>query len=322
MKITGILTGVISSAMILAACTPKNPFETATTDPTGASMSDGSTSSNDTDTDTDAGTTGAGTDSMSGTQGTGVTGDPTGDPTGDTSTGGETTGCTFISCGDGGDGGNECDVWAQDCPEGEKCMPWANDGGNSWNALKCTPLDPAPQQPGDVCTTENAVGGVDNCAISSMCWDVDPETNEGSCVAFCEGTEEDPSCAPGFSCAILNAGTLILCLPSCDPLLQDCPGDDLCLGVGDGFICALDASGEMGAYGDPCEFANACDPGLACLSPEYIEGCQAGGCCTPFCDTSEMPDTCPGGTQECLPWYEEGMAPPGFETVGICGIPQ
>ncbi|HET6585475.1 MAG TPA: hypothetical protein VFG69_18580 [Nannocystaceae bacterium] len=23
----------------------------------------------------------------------------------------------------------ECDLWAQDCAEGEKCMPWANDGG-------------------------------------------------------------------------------------------------------------------------------------------------------------------------------------------------
>ena len=31
---------------------------------------------------------------------------------------------------------------------------------------------------------------------------------------------------------------------------------------------------------------------------------------------------CPGATQECISWYEEGVAPPGFENVGICAIPQ
>jgi len=317
MNTTGILTGVLSSAMILAACTPKSPFETiTTTEPTSsASTSKGGTTSKGTDT----GTTGSGTLGSSG-----VTGDPTGDTsTGDTSTG-ETTDCSFIWCGDGGSIIDDCDVLAQDCPEGEKCMPWADDGGNSWNALKCTPIDPMPQQPGDACIVEGgSVSGVDNCAKASMCWDIDPETNEGICIGFCTGSdEEDLMCPPGFDCAILGGGVLILCIPYCNPLLQDCPGDDLCLGVDDGFICALDASGDMGAYGDPCEFANACDSGLMCLAPEYVKGCQAGGCCSPFCDTSKMPDLCPGDSQECLPWYDEGMAPPGFETLGVCGIPQ
>ncbi len=40
-------------------------------------------------------------------------------------------------------------IWAQDCPEGEKCMPWANDGGGSWNATRCSPLDPNPSAVGD-----------------------------------------------------------------------------------------------------------------------------------------------------------------------------
>ena len=202
-------------------------------------------------------------------------------------------------------------------------MPWANDGGSSWNDVKCSPVDPAPAQPGDVCTTEGGgVSGVDNCDKASMCWDVDDETNEGVCVAFCMGTNaEDATCDAGFSCAIVNDGVLILCLPSCDPLLQDCPGDDLCIPNGENFICVLDASDEAGLYGDPCEYANACKPGLYCLGPEYVENCQAAGCCSPFCDTSEA-NICPGGTQECIPWYEEGMAPPGNETIGICGIPQ
>ncbi len=323
MKITGILTGLITGAMILSACAGKDdPDATAsTTTPTSASNSNSNS---------DSATTGE-TDSTGGSTGTGTSGDPTGSPTTDpTSTtdpteGGTDTECSFLMCGDQGGGGGEieCDVWSQDCPEGEKCMPWANDGGSSWNATKCSPIDPAPQQPGDVCTTEGGgVSGVDNCVKSSMCWDVDGETNEGVCIAFCEGTNaEDGTCDAGFSCTIVNAGVLILCLPDCDPLLQDCPGDDLCIPSGENFICVLDASGEAGLYGDPCEYANACKPGLYCLNPEYVEGCQAAGCCTPFCDTSEA-NMCPGGTQECIPWYEEGMEPPGKETVGICGIPQ
>jgi hypothetical protein len=45
------------------------------------------------------------------------------------------------------------------------------------------------------------------------------------------------------------------------------------------------------------------------------------GCCLPFCDTADDPAMCPGAGQECIPWYEMGTAPPGFEQVGICGIP-
>ena len=214
-----------------------------------------------------------------------------------------------------------CNPWDPDCPEGTKCMAWANDGGSSWNALKCAPLDPDPVGPGEVCTSENGVSGIDNCDAHSMCWDVDGETQEGVCVAFCTGTEQDSMCDPGFDCVVPAEGVLILCLPNCDPLLQNCPGDNLCIPSGEQFICVLDGSGEAGLYGDPCEYSNACNPGLYCLNPEYVEGCRAIGCCTPFCDTSR-PLMCPGATQECIRWYEEGMEPPGFEHVGICGIPQ
>ena len=200
-------------------------------------------------------------------------------------------------------------------------MPWADDGGSSWNARKCAPLDPDPVGPGEVCTTENAVSGIDNCDADSMCWDVDGETKEGVCIAFCMGTDAaDASCEPYFHCIVLADSILAICLPDCDPLAQDCPGDDLCVPSGEHFICVLDASGEAGFYGDTCEYPNACKPGLYCLNPEYVENCEGSGCCTPFCDTSE-PLMCPGATQECIPWFEEGQAP-GYETVGICGIPQ
>jgi hypothetical protein len=93
-----------------------------------------------------------------------------------------------------------------------------------------------------------------------------------------------------------------------------------CLWGGESFICVLDASGEQGQYGDPCEYLNECDPGLICINPEYVPGCMANGCCTPWCDLTDP--SCPGATQQCLPWFEQGVAPPGYDTVGICGVPQ
>jgi len=327
MKITGILSGLITGAMIMSACSGKDDLEVNATTPTTAdsntttnSTSNSSGDTEDTTNDTTGGTTG----SASGTSQSTTDPSSTTDPTAGTG-GTDTDDCSFLDCGDQGSGGGEieCDLWSQDCPDGEKCMPWASDNGNAWNATKCSPIDAAPQQPGDICTTEGGgVSGVDNCAKSAMCWDVDPETNEGVCVAFCEGTNpEDGTCDAGFSCSIYSDGVLILCLPDCDPLLQDCPGDDLCIPSGDDFTCVLDASGDAGLYGDPCEYANVCKPGLYCLNPEYVEGCQSAGCCTPFCDISED-NMCPGGTQECIPWFEEGNEPPGKENVGICGIPQ
>ena len=254
----------------------------------------------------------------------------TGDGTqGDDAVDGDSSGGggNFILDPDGNGIANECDIWAQDCMEGEKCMPWANDGAGSWNATRCSPLDRNPSQPGDPCEVEGSgVSGIDNCDISTMCWDVDPETNMGTCVEFCSGSEANPVCEdPTTKCVIANEGVLILCLPGCDPLLQDCLEGNACYPSSDTFVCGPDASLEMGVYGDGCEFVNVCDPGLFCANPELVPDCTAGGCCSPYCDVSD-PDAsaaCPGaaGGQECVPWFEEGQAPPGFENVGACGIP-
>jgi hypothetical protein len=46
----------------------------------------------------------------------------------------------------------------------------------------------------------------------------------------------------------------------------------------------------------------------------------ATGCCSPLCDlTDPMPPCLPD--QVCLPWYEAGMAPAGYENVGACALP-
>jgi hypothetical protein len=274
-------------------------------------------------------TTGPGTFTTNATSAT--TGIDTGgtDESGVAETGADTgASAGFIMRPDGG-ANTECDLWAQDCPEGQKCMPWANDGGNSWNATKCSPLDPNPNQPGDPCTVEGSgVSGIDDCDVGAMCWDVDPETNMGTCVGFCTGSAADPVCPdPATGCSVSNEGVLILCLPYCDPLLQDCPEGNACYPEENGFFCSPDASGpDLGGYGDPCEYLNVCDPGLWCAVPEAVPGCQgAAGCCSEFCDISDPAgdDQCMGAAmgQQCTPYYEEGAAPPGYENVGVCTLP-
>ena len=276
---------------------------TATTTSTTTSSSSASSTGTPSTTETTEGGTTTGTTSIGGTETDGT----------------ESDGCVILGCNDPSTAW--CDIWSQDCPEGYKCTPWASDGGSSWDVHACAPLDPEPVGPGEVCTAkEIGYSGIDNCDAQSICWHVDSRTLEGVCIALCEGnSEEDATCEPGFSCTYYSLAVLFLCFPACDPLLQDCPGDQLCIPTGQSFTCDHDASGEAGLNGDPCEHANACKPGLYCLSAEYTEGCQAAGCCTPFCDTSK-PLMCPGATQECIPWY--GDAPEGYEHVGICGIPQ
>ncbi len=216
-----------------------------------------------------------------------------------------------------------CDPFEQNCPEGYKCAAWADDGGSSWNATRCVLVAPRAKQLDEPCSFPGSpLAGDDNCDFGLMCWDVDDETELGTCLAMCGDHPKAEICAQGSLCGFIDRSSgLGLCFDMCDPLAQDCPGDDLCIPSGESWICVLNASGEAGHFGDPCEYANACKPGLYCLNPEYVEGCQAAGCCTPFCDTSEA-NMCPGGTQECIPWYEEGMAPPGNEDIGICGVPQ
>ncbi|MCY0990772.1 hypothetical protein OV203_26745 [Nannocystis sp. ILAH1] len=249
-------------------------------------------------------------------------------PTGGTDTSasaGDDTGAMFLVPFD--EPGPGCDPWTEDCPPGEKCMPYASDGGNAWNNTKCSPIAPNPAGVGEPCQPTGAwTSGEDTCDKHMMCWPGDIDELTGTCVAFCDGSPEAPSCAPPkTTCHVSGSSVLLLCLPMCDPILQDCPGGHLCLAGSnpvDGFICVIDASGEEGQAFDPCQYINACDPGLFCTLPELATECDPiqDGCCLPVCDLN-APNTCPGAGQECLPWSEEGQATPGFEHVGICGLP-
>ena len=221
-----------------------------------------------------------------------------------------------------------CNVFTQDCPRGEKCTPYASDGGGSWNSALCSPVMENPAQLHEPCfATGGGTSGIDNCDFGLMCWDVDAMGN-GKCIELCKGSPEAGYCdEPGTNCAVYSEGYLALCLGGCDPLAQDCDPSDVCVGNpnGEGFLCVLDASGDEGQAHDPCDYPNACDPGLICNDPTAADECDpnAEGCCEPFCDLSDpnADMNCPGVGQVCNPYFEEGTAPPGYENVGYCALP-
>lgn len=112
-----------------------------------------------------------------------------------------------------------------------------------------------------------------------------------------------------------------MCFPLCDPLTQDCVRGQGCYSTYQGWICTPDASGELGDYGDPCEFLNACDPGFVCVSAEQVSDCSgSAGCCTDIC-TLEIPICLGADSGEiCVPWDDD--PPPDYEDVGVCLLPE
>jgi len=220
-----------------------------------------------------------------------------------------------------GGGAGECDLWLQDCADGSKCAPHDADNDGIHDSASCVPIDALPGQAGDDCTIDGPVAsGDDSCDLGLLCWNLD-EQNNGRCLPMCSGSMDAPTCPGGLECDISNGGALLLCLQSCDPLTPSCPLGQICLPGQGVFICDIDASGEMGAYGDECAFVNVCDTGLFCAPSQSVPGCQTSGCCSEYCDLKGG-DACSGAPQqECVPFFDPGMAPPGYEDVGVCSIP-
>ena len=208
----------------------------------------------------------------------------------------------------------ECDVWTQDCPDGEKCVAWEK---KAWSGTHCSAVDPNPKAVGEPCTVQKRGITLDDCDEGAVCWN-------GVCVAQCTGTADTPICPPGDACAGTSVPELQICLHGCDPLLQDCAVmGEACYPSNGTFVCAIDVSDGSGAQGDPCNFANACEAGLACVS---FNGCDA--CCSGFCQldvdyvTEDPPSPkCPDPAMACYAWYLPGEAPPGRERVGVCLVP-
>lgn len=265
----------------------------------------------------------------SGTEGGGVSGGTSGTAMGGEGTsggGGGTTdgGCAFIGCKNDVGAPPSCDLWAQDCPDGQKCAPFAN-GDVFWNDSKCVPVMPGAGMAGDPCTVEGgAQSGVDSCAKGYMCWDVSVDTGIGTCVEQCAGSERAPVCSGCTRCYIAGDGILNFCTPMCSPLEQDCPDGEQCVAlqsVLDYFFCQPPAPGQAGAVFESCTDFDQCAPGLWCAPSQQAIECdpQQAGCCLPFCKVSAP--SCPGAGQQCVPWFAMGQASDCYQDVGSCRLP-
>jgi len=247
-------------------------------------------------------------------------GDGDGDATGGSETGGaETTngsGLGFVPEEDFG-GVSECDPFMQDCPEGEKCVPYGSTGGN-WDANKCVMVEGSGAA-GDSCTYGGVVEATDNCDAGTHCWDVVDVDGMlvGVCTPFCGGTADNPVCDPGTSCLIANEGSINLCVQTCDPLLQDCGEGLACFWANNGFNCIFTTQDIP--LGEACGFINDCTEGHTCIGAEFMPECAGSACCSAFCDLDDP--TCDLDGTECTTFFEEGMAPPGYEGVGVCILP-
>ncbi|MBV1860198.1 MAG: hypothetical protein KUG77_17425 [Nannocystaceae bacterium] len=299
----------LGSVLCLAGCGPAVAVDNSDTTTT----SQGTASATSLNTQSATLQSSSSVDVTTGSRPRGTTGFSTSDSPADTLVG--DAGFGYITDPDGGPNETYCTVWEDDgwCPRGEACRPFANDGGRTWNANRCSPIADDPDLIGDPCVVEDsAVSGFDSCEARSMCLGVDPKSLQGTCVAYCDGTEGAPVCAdPTTTCAVGNDGVVAVCLPSCDPMLQNCGKGEICTGNwGEParFFCMLPSVPYFNAAGvQPA----ACDQGNVGVSPELVDGCLKGEpCCTSFCDPS-LPDSCMDGL-ECTLWTAEGMCP------GIC----
>lgn len=225
--------------------------------------------------------------------------------------------------------GVTCDPFVlDDCPRGEKCTATSCEiGSATWDSNACVAIM-GSAQPGEPCEFfGDEKNGLDDCVNGSVCWNADRATGLGDCVSFCAGSAFAPECpGPDQVCGVFNGGVLPLCLPTCDPLMLDCPeAGQVCIPHPSelAFWCTPAAASGTAAYGQPCELSNGCDPGLACISADAVgaaECVNAVGCCGAVCDLSTT-IPCPAAAQgeACVPYFDP--APAGYEDVGICVIP-
>jgi hypothetical protein len=95
-----------------------------------------------------------------------------------------------------------CNLFTQDCGEGERCASWDGDGEGEYDRTRCAPIDDRPAQLGEPCVSEvSHLTGIDDCAEGMMCLSDDPTETAGICRAACLGNPFDASCEdPEMQC--------------------------------------------------------------------------------------------------------------------------
>ena len=304
-----LLVCLAGALLAVAACVPEGADVTTATASETSENSTGKTSTASASSTSGAtATTGASTDATASTAASSTTGDPSSTSSPATT---EEPGCNFIGCDDVPPEDPPCDTYMQDCPEGQKCTYNGYPGDHH-----CVDVPAAPQPPGAPCQAEGGLfDGEDDCDVGGVCWYVDERSGEGECVSFCDGSADAPTCEdPATICVVGCQDCVGMCLKGCDPLADECSEGQVCVPYGgSAFHCVYDASEALGAYLDPCEFSNACDPGLACVDAEFVPGCEGFACCTSFCDLGDP--SCPDDLS-CFTALDEPTR--AFDHVGLC----
>lgn len=269
---------------------------------------------------TSDGSTGAVTTTQGATTGTTGEASSTADPPTTSATTGKV---------DMGSGGGMCDVWKQDCPNGEKCTAYGPPNSYIPTGIKCVPEPENPKAHNEPCSQFGEGLGDDDCTLGSVCLDLDYD-GSGFCLPYCTGDKDNPMCEDDRTCVKLFFGYEFgNCFAKCDPLVQDCaPGEgcymDAIMVGNTGFVCLpVVQEGHGKTYNAPCFGWSSCEPGYACVYDTFLPECDGNGlCCSPWCDITEA-DPCEkfDPALECIPWFNK-QPPPGLENVGICGIPQ
>jgi len=227
---------------------------------------------------------------------------------------------TFVTNDDVGSA-TACDLFAQDCDEGFKCVPCATHR-QEWDSWRCAPVSPNGSSVGESCSVS---GCNDDCDQNSVChFAVPANAGDGVCVGMCTETPERPQCIDRDATCLLQAdGIDAECSLPCDPLAPSCPENTTCHFFRIAFTCR--PSEAQGAYGDACTIdALDCDEGLACVSGDAIPDCGGSFCCTTLCDLSDpmasagCPDLIAG--QACVQFEPNGEPVPGADDVGSCAL--
>lgn len=265
-------------------------------------------------------TTTTGETPMTSTQGTTAVDTTTGDPTE-----APTSSTTDPS------GGGMCNIYDQDCPGDQKCTAYASPNTFIPEGIKCVPVPDDPKAPNEPCSVGAEGLGDDNCALGTVCLDLDYD-GSGFCLPYCTGDSQNPVCeGSDTTCVKLFFGyDFGNCFKQCDPLLQNCADGEGCymdaIKVGGtGFVCLpVVQGGAEATFQDTCIGWSSCAPGFACIYDSLVPDCSFSYCCSPWCDLSEGDGPCQelSDKMSCIAWYPEDQAPPGFENVGVCGIPE
>lgn len=186
---------------------------------------------------------------------------------------------------------NNCDP-ALDCgcPAGKRCGQLF-ESLNPWT-VRTACIDVGTQSIGASCAVTTQTGA-DNCGSGAVCL-------SSGCQKLCHVGNPQSECSSTTVCLAVSGyfadrPGIGACQPTCDPLAQNCSAGQGCFYDTHALIgvCATiqkdPYSGAIGRQGDPCQAANSCERGTACLLLDAKS--PTGNRCATYCDPSAA-DTC------------------------------